>query len=444
MSILIPRLRKTCICIVLGHSFIGNVKVCEGGTHSGGSAFFLSPYATQLILPGESSLPVSAEKSSSSSATPNCYPEWALAQRSNADSSLHTSSPDQGDDVLFQRSVTISDIEEYLQASDNALDIGYANLLIGKVFEPRLNVKNYLDFIDKMLETIKDKSGRSNKPETVIAAINQCFYEDHRFTAVIDPFPEDFLINNLVDNKQGRCMSLVALYLAVAKRLKVPVVALCIPEHIYARWEIDKGVRRIFSRGPDYVNIETTLKGSNYSDKHYLEMLGSNPAELHGEFYLRPLSPKETIATYLSPLGSLLRDQGRLDEAISACRLAVKINPGDAEAWNNLGMSYRRKEMKDLAMTSYQRAVEVYPRFAEAWHNMGSIQDEHSKRIEYFKKAITIKPQFVEAWRNLVIAYYENQNYQMAMACANQCRSLGYELPGELLNKIQRHLNAAK
>ena len=154
----------------------------------------------------------------------------------------------------------------------------------------------------------------------------------------------------------------------------------------------------------------------------------------------RSLTRREFIAAYLSPLGSALRDRGRLDEAIEACRLSVSINPKDAEAWNNLGMTYRLKGMKDLAIISYNRALTIYPGFAEAWHNQGSVQEDNEKRIYYYKKAITLKPSLSEAWRNLVLAYYETGNYQLAWACVNRCHELGHTLSGQLIRKIENGL----
>ena len=166
-------------------------------------------------------------------------------------------------------------------------------------------------------------------------------------------------------------------------------------------------------------------------------MVGDELIENENDFYLRPLSKRETLATYLSALSHALREQGRVKEAIESSKLAISVNGQDSEAWNNLGMAYRRKGYDEMAIFSYNRALDFNPNFAEAWQNLGSVQKDNNRRIFHFKKAISIKPELSVAWRNLVLAYLENENYDLALACANRCQLLGLELPRSLLKKLE-------
>ncbi len=173
-------------------------------------------------------------------------------------------------------------------------------------------------------------------------------------------------------------------------------------------------------------------------------MLHHLKAETENSFYLRPLSKKEVVGAYLSSLGSALRVKDRFDRSIAVCKLSISINENDAEAWNNLGISYRQKGLNELAVASYNKALKIYPNFAEAWQNLGSVQDTNTERIKCFKKAVAIKPSLSTAWKNLVVAYYENQNYEFAWTCANRCREQGHVIPQELLRKIQFKLRSER
>ncbi len=330
------------------------------------------------------------------------------------------------------------EVASYLDQPEAQLRIGEANLLIGKLYDSGIDVDKLRVQLDELAASIEEKIGRNRDPHTVIRIINDHFFNDYRLRAIIDPYPEDFLLHDLLQRKKGRCMSLVALYMAIAERLDLPIVAVCVPEHIFARWLVKPKRRRLFRKKPEaeYINIETTLEGVSLADKRYLDMMGDTVSG-SGSFYMRPLSRRETVGAYLSPLGSAMREQGQLDRAVTACKLAVDVNPADAEAWNNLGMTYRRQGRNDLATAAYLKALENLPDFAEVMNNLGSIQEDGDERVEWFKKAIAARPDFAAAWKNLVLAHCANGNLEMARVSADRYRQLGYELSPEIQTLLQ-------
>lgn len=342
--------------------------------------------------------------------------------------------------VLFgAASHGLDDVRSMLSRPDDRIDVGMGNLLIAKNYYGRLDVQQYLGKLDAMAAELRSRIGKKRDPENLISVINHYVFEEGGLTAIDDPYPTDFLLNDLLDTKRGRCMSLTALYTTLCHRLQFPVAAVCIPEHIFVRWTSAKKWS-IFKKS-HHINIETTRQGIEIADSDYQtrhpELLGDPAMD---SFYLRPLTRREMLAAYLSPLGSGLLQQGRVTEAIDACRLSLEVNPGDAEAWNNLGMAYRKNNQGALAKEAYQKAVAINPRFAEAWQNLGSLEEDNDRRIEYYRQAITIKPSLSDAWRNLVLAYSEAKKYQLAWTCVMQCRALGHNLPPDLVRSLEIRL----
>jgi protein O-GlcNAc transferase len=95
---------------------------------------------------------------------------------------------------------------------------------------------------------------------------------------------------------------------------------------------------------------------------------------------------------------------GRLDDAISAYRQAIDIEPAYADAFNNMGNAFKDKGQIADAISAYQRAIELNPRYAEAFFNMGiafkslgNLNDE----ISAYREAIAINPAFPEALNNM-------------------------------------------
>ena len=64
-------------------------------------------------------------------------------------------------------------------------------------------------------------------------------------------------------------------------------------------------------------------------------------------------------------LGSVFKDQGRLDEAIACYRRALELKPDLAHAYNNLALLSDQEKL-DEAVACYRRALELKPDFAEA------------------------------------------------------------------------------
>ena len=331
----------------------------------------------------------------------------------------------------------LEEVKEIFELPESEVEIGLGNLLIGKIYSPDIDVKIYLDELDRISRDIQSLMRRRKDPRKVAEVISTYLFDQYDLEAVEEPYTEDFLLHELLDTKKGRCMSLVALYMSIAERIDFPLHSVCLPEHIFVRWIPVRKRRFSLFRKRSSINIETTLRGTLLSNRHYEEMADAVIDTNVNQFYLRPLTKKEALATYLSPLGNALREHERIDDAIQVCRLSVSVNPQDAEAWNNLAMAYRRKGYSDMANFAYRQALEVYPNFAEAWQNLGTVEKDGKKRIEYFKKAISIKPELDVAWRNLVLAYYEGKNYELAWACANRCRALGHTLPASLMRELE-------
>ena len=66
----------------------------------------------------------------------------------------------------------------------------------------------------------------------------------------------------------------------------------------------------------------------------------------------------------------MLRDQGRLDEAIAACKRAIALKPDLAEAHNNLGNALKDQGRLDEALACFRRAVELKPAYSTAASNL--------------------------------------------------------------------------
>jgi Flp pilus assembly protein TadD len=69
-------------------------------------------------------------------------------------------------------------------------------------------------------------------------------------------------------------------------------------------------------------------------------------------------------------LGTALAQSGKLPEAVSEFQTALRINPGDAEAHNNLGAVLLQMRRTQEAIAEFQAALRIRPDYAVAKKNL--------------------------------------------------------------------------
>jgi predicted O-linked N-acetylglucosamine transferase (SPINDLY family) len=120
--------------------------------------------------------------------------------------------------------------------------------------------------------------------------------------------------------------------------------------------------------------------------------------------FRQALRLKPASADTYNNLANALTDQGKLDEAATAYRRAIALNPALAEAHANLGIALRNQGKLDEAVACHQRAIELNPNYAEPYNNLGNAFLEQRKLAEAavcYRRALALRPDFAEALNNL-------------------------------------------
>jgi tetratricopeptide (TPR) repeat protein len=95
-------------------------------------------------------------------------------------------------------------------------------------------------------------------------------------------------------------------------------------------------------------------------------------------------------------LANVLRETGKVDEAIAHYSKALEINPNHARAHNNLGIALTQKGRLDDAIYHHSQAIKINPDSVESYHNLGLIlarQRRFDDAIVYLSKALELDPE---------------------------------------------------
>ena len=103
---------------------------------------------------------------------------------------------------------------------------------------------------------------------------------------------------------------------------------------------------------------------------------------------------KEKITKLLNEAKEHFKN-ARHNEAVECYTKAIELDPKNAVAYNNRGVSYKIKGEYDKAIIDHSKVIELNPEIAEAYYNRGITykeKGEYDKAIADFNKAIELDP----------------------------------------------------
>ncbi|MBN1827444.1 MAG: tetratricopeptide repeat protein [Candidatus Eisenbacteria bacterium] len=118
-------------------------------------------------------------------------------------------------------------------------------------------------------------------------------------------------------------------------------------------------------------------------------------------------------------LGRAYASAGDEGEAEKAFREAVRIVPGYADGWMNLGLLLYRGKRFDEAAEAFGEATRAAPGFAGAWNNLGNALregGETERAASAIAEATRRDPGYAGAWSNLAITLERLGRYKEAEA----------------------------
>jgi len=155
-------------------------------------------------------------------------------------------------------------------------------------------------------------------------------------------------------------------------------------------------------------------------------------------------------------LGTVLRDRGIYDQALTELQAAWRLGPDSADTAAALGVLYDSTDRHQAAELWHRYALELAPRRAEFYNNLGFslyLQQRDSEAMVTFKEALRYNPNQARAFNNLGFTYFRLGERQMALQSFMQAGSramamanmgVACELAGELDGAKQAYQDALR
>jgi len=133
--------------------------------------------------------------------------------------------------------------------------------------------------------------------------------------------------------------------------------------------------------------------------------------------------------------------KGEHDQTISDCNKALEINPRLAEAYNNRGFAHYNKGQYDQAILDYNKALEIDPKYVLSYGNRGlayETKGQYDQAISDYNKTLEIEPRAAEAYYRRGYVYYLQKEYNKSWEDVKKAQALGYKIPPEFLDDLQK------
>ena len=149
--------------------------------------------------------------------------------------------------------------------------------------------------------------------------------------------------------------------------------------------------------------------------------------------------------------GLALADQGKLDEAIADYTEAIRLDPSNAIAYSNRGVVLYAQDNQDAAIADYNYAIHLNPDYAIAYSNRGlalSAQGKLDEAVADYTQAIRLDTTNATAYFNRGATLYAQGNLDAAIVDYTQAIFLNAHNPIAYTNRgatlyVQGKLNEA-
>ena len=120
----------------------------------------------------------------------------------------------------------------------------------------------------------------------------------------------------------------------------------------------------------------------------------------------KPVRIPDTPGDFRTVFASAARhhQSGQIHEAVTGYERALFLNPGFADAYNNLGVAFVQLGRIDEARAHFERAIALNPGYADAHNNLGNslaAQGRLADAAAHFERACALDPTLVNAHNNL-------------------------------------------
>lgn len=189
------------------------------------------------------------------------------------------------------------------------LDLEQGALLLSHTGHPDANLEAHQAQLDDFAAVLRGRIAHATGPQALLNTINRFLFVEQGFAGNQEDYyhPDNSYLTRVLDRRLGIPISLCALYLALARRLQLPVVGVGLPGHFLCRYQTST----------EEIYVDCFHRGRLMTKADCTHQLLNGHPDLGAEA-LHPLSARRTL---MRMCGNLHRIYCHRRDAAEATRL---------------------------------------------------------------------------------------------------------------------------
>jgi regulator of sirC expression with transglutaminase-like and TPR domain len=252
---------------------------------------------------------------------------------------------------------------EMLSRDDARIDLAHACLMIAQDAYPELEAERYLGEIERMALRLRAKGGGKDSPEERVMALNQFLFDELAFRGNTEAYydPRNSYLNEVMDRRTGIPITLAVLYMAVGRRIGLPLEGVSFPGHFLVRLRLRGGMLVLdpFAGGAPLAADDLRERLRRVVPKGLAE--GVPVQDLPLDQFLEPATPRQIIARVLRNLKGIYKGADKPDRLLEVLNRMLLVAPGSAGELRDRGLVYQRLECYRAALADLSGYLEREP-----------------------------------------------------------------------------------
>lgn len=247
---------------------------------------------------------------------------------------------------------------ELAAAPSERIDLAEAALMIAAEEYQGLDVRAYVQRIDDMASTLRQRLRADISPTDKIRALNLYFFDELGYAGNSDDYydPRNSYLNDVIERRLGIPITLSVLYIEIGRRLGLKLNGVSFPGHFLVKCSLRDGA----------VVLDPYAKGISIGIKDLQQRLSTfaGGAKLPPETVMTMLAsadPREILARMLRNLKGIYLERADHARALSAADRIVTLMPGAAEEVRDRGVIYEKLDCFRAALADLEAYLKLKP-----------------------------------------------------------------------------------
>ena len=252
---------------------------------------------------------------------------------------------------------------ELVAREDVRIDLAHGCLMIAQDAYPGLDVGRYLGDLERMAMRLRGLLPQSGGAEERVVALNEFLFDELGFSGNTEAYydPRNSYLNEVMDRRTGIPITLSVLYMALGRRIGLPLEGVSFPGHFLVRLRLRTGMLVLdpFAGGAPQSEDELRARLQRVIPAGLAK--GVPLAELPHDQFLEPATNRQILARVLRNLKGIYQKADKPQQQLDVLNRMLLVAPEAHGELRDRGIVYQRLECYRAALKDLSDYVEREP-----------------------------------------------------------------------------------